>query len=181
MTYSINKYFEEDECIDIIDFCIKNGTPFKYDPTEHWDCRKISDESFKEKIITKFVDLYKKKKTKYWFNYDDMDIKNVNISLTRYYEDRYLNLHKDAISQFTTVIVLTKDFEDGRFVLSNESGKDISDMREDSTKITLGVGEGISFEGDKTFHGVMPVHTGVRCALNVWMTNENYKNKKTLI
>lgn len=181
MRYSINKYFEEDECVDIIDFCMKNGSPFKYDPSESWDCRKMADESFKEKIIAKFVDLHERKKTKYRFNYSDMDIKNVSISLTRYYEDRYLNLHKDAISQFTTVIVLSNDFQDGRFVLSNETGKDISDMGENSIKIELGIGEGISFEGDKIFHGVMPVHTGVRCALNIWMTNENIKSKKTLL
>jgi hypothetical protein len=179
--YNINKYFSEEECSEIIEFCMVNGVPFKYDPTEQWDCRKILDVSFKEKILTRFVDLYKEKKTKYWFNFNDMVINNVNISLTRYYEDRYLNLHKDAISQFTTVIVLNSNFQDGRFVLSNEKGKDISDMRENSTKITLGVGEGISFEGDKTFHGVMPVHNGLRCALNIWMTNESYKNKKTLI
>ncbi len=181
MTYSINKYFSEEECSEIIKYCMENGTPFKYNSSEHWDCRKIYVETFKENIISKFNILYEQNKTKYWFDYSNFDVKNISISLTRYYEDRFLNLHRDAISQFTTVIVLTNNFEDGRFVLSETEGKDIYDMKDDSIKLNLNIGEGISFDGSKVYHGVMPVNKGMRCALNVWMSNENFKSSKTLI
>lgn len=172
MTYNVNKYFSEDECSEIIDYCMENGTPFKYDESEHWDCRLVKDESFKERIVKKLSDSNQ---------IENINIKYINISLTRYYDGRYLNLHTDAASQFTTVIVLTKDFEDGRFVLSKIPGKDISDMKEDSTKITLNIGDGVSFEGSKTYHGVMPVYKGIRCALNVWISKNESKKEKTLI
>jgi Rps23 Pro-64 3,4-dihydroxylase Tpa1-like proline 4-hydroxylase len=172
LTYNINKYFSEEECYEIIDYCMENGVPFKYNESENWDCRLVNNKSFKEKIIKKFIDLNK---------IEVINVKYVNISLTRYYDGRYLNLHTDTVSQFTTVIVLTKDFEDGRFVLSKIQGKDISDMREDSIKITLNIGEGVSFEGSKTYHGVMPVHKGIRCALNVWISKEKIKKEKTLL
>lgn len=186
MTRSINQYFSKEECSNILDFCMQNGEVFNYDPKESWDCRRIYVNEFKEDIVNKFKKLHTEGKTKYWFDFENFDIKNVNISLTRYYNGRFLNLHKDSTSQFTTVIVLTDDFEDGRFVLSNELGSDITDLREDSEKIKLNQGYGISFDGSKVYHGVMPVYYGMRCALNVWMTNEDYeyykiKNSKSLI
>ena len=42
----------------------------------------------------------------------------------------------------------------------------------------LGIGEGISFDGSKVFHGVLPVITGIRCALNIWMTNTDFQYHK---
>jgi len=184
--YVVNKYFTKEDCSEILDFCMKNGEMFSYNPNESWDCRRIYVDEFKEKIVTKFKNLHLNGDTKYWFNFNEFDIKNVNISLTRYYDGRFLNLHKDSTSQFTTVIVLTEDFEDGRFVISNKQGEDIKDMVEDSIKLNVELGHGISFDGSKIFHGVMPVHSGIRCALNVWMTNEDIeysklKNVKTLI
>jgi hypothetical protein len=50
-----------------------------------------------------------------WFDYSKFNLKNFNISLTSYYEGRYLNLHKDKSSELTTVIVLSDDFDaDGK-------------------------------------------------------------------
>jgi predicted 2-oxoglutarate/Fe(II)-dependent dioxygenase YbiX len=53
-------------------------------------------------------------------------------------------------------------------------------------KYHLNIGESISFDGTKIYHGVMPVTNGVRCALNIWMTNTNFKyrplkNNKSII
>jgi len=186
MEYNINKYFNLEECSDIIKYCIDNGELFSYNPNENWDCRRIYNNEFKENILIKFKELYSNGNTSYWFDFDKFNIKNINVSLTRYYDGRFLNLHKDSTSQFTTVIVLTNDFEDGRFVLSDLPGNDIRDMRDDSKKLKLELGYGISFDGARVFHGVMPVYSGIRCALNVWMTDSDYnyyklKNNKTLI
>jgi hypothetical protein len=60
MNFTINKFFEKDECKSIIDFSIENGTPFSYNPTETWDCRRIYNDEFKEKIINRVKELYKK-------------------------------------------------------------------------------------------------------------------------
>jgi predicted 2-oxoglutarate/Fe(II)-dependent dioxygenase YbiX len=181
MKYNINKYFSEIECSKIIEYCNENGVDFKYDSSDYWDCKQINTNSFKKKIIKKFINLHKEKKTNYWFDYDNFNIEYINITLTKYYDGRFLSLHKDQPSVFTTVILLTDNFADGRFVLSETLGKDENDLKNDSIKINLNIGEGISFNGSKIFHGVMPVHTGIRFALNVWMSNEKNKKEKTLI
>jgi hypothetical protein len=181
MNYNINRYFSENECSEIVDYCNENGQPFKYHPDEHWDCRKIDNIFFKEKIINKLNNLHLDGKTTYQFKPDFSKTENVTISLTKYYGDRFLNLHLDLISSFTTVIVLSKDFSDGRFVLSKTQGESIRDMGKNSLKIELGMGEGISFDGSNIYHGVMPVKTGIRCALNIWVSSDKFKIRKTLI
>jgi hypothetical protein len=181
MNYNINRYFSENECSEIVDYCNENGKPFKYHPDEHWDCRKIDNIFFKEKIIDKLNNLYLDGKTTYQFKPDFPKPEDVTISLTKYYDDRFLNLHLDLISSFTTVIVLSKDFSDGRFVLSKTKGESIRDMGKNSLKIELGMGEGISFDGSSIYHGVMPVKTGIRCALNIWVSSDKFKIRKTLI
>jgi predicted 2-oxoglutarate/Fe(II)-dependent dioxygenase YbiX len=50
----------------------------------------------------------------------------------------------------------------------------------------LKLGDSISFNGSKTYHGVLPVTNGVRYALNIWMTESDFdypklKNNKTLL
>jgi predicted 2-oxoglutarate/Fe(II)-dependent dioxygenase YbiX len=89
-----------------------------------------------------------------------------------------LDLHLDSTSQFTTVIVLTDNFKGGEFILSNN-------QTSKEKEIELKMGEGISFDGSKIYHGVNPVVDGIRCALNIWMTNTDYKykdvSKKTLL
>jgi predicted 2-oxoglutarate/Fe(II)-dependent dioxygenase YbiX len=65
---------------------------------------------------------------------------------------------------------MSEDFNDGRFALS-ESYKDINNCE----KYHLNIGESISFDGSKTYHGVLPVINGTRYALNIWMTNTNFK------
>jgi predicted 2-oxoglutarate/Fe(II)-dependent dioxygenase YbiX len=178
MIHSINKFFDKTECADIIEFCMNNGEPFSYNPNETWDCRRIYDNEFKEKILNKFKSLFNSGDFKLWFNLNDFNIKDVNISLTKYYDGRWLGLHLDKTSQLTTVIVLSENFEDGRFILSENKMK--------KKLIKLNIGESISFDGGKIFHGVEPVHTGIRCALNIWMTDTNHKftnikNNRSLI
>ena len=47
-------------------------------------------------------------------------------------------------------------------------------------------GQYISFNGSTTYHGVLPITSGIRYALNIWMTESDYdypkiKTNKTLV
>lgn len=161
--YSINTFFSKEECEYIINFCMENGEKFSYYENEKdsWDCRRVYDEDFKNRILDKVISVKK---------FENFNIKNINVSLTRYYDSRRLDLHLDTTSNYTTVIALTDGYDDGRFVLSDK----LVDLKNADTKIPLGLGEGVTFEGNKLFHGVMPVHTGLRCALNIWMNDTDF-------
>lgn len=169
MNFSINKIFNRDECNNIIDFCMMNGQPFKYNENDNWDCRRVFDEVFIKSIINKIDNQYIKGNISFWFDYKDFVKKNILISLTKYYDGRYLNLHRDMSSNYTTVILLSDNFEDGDFLLSSK----YSHIDKSEYKIHLDIGQSITFEGDKTYHGVAPVTQGVRCALNIWMNNSD--------
>ena len=180
MNYSINNFFEKEECNSIIEYADRVGKKFNYNPTEVWDCKRIADVDFNKLIIDRFIKNYDDNKFKLWFPLEEFEIKDVNISITKYYEGRRLDLHLDSTSQLTTVIVLSDNFTDGRFMLSE------THKQTDSEKYELKIGQSISFDGSKIYHGVMPVVNGIRCALNIWMTNTNFKylklydNKKIL-
>lgn len=171
--YSINTFLTKDECDYIIDFCMQNGEPFSYNSKESWDCRRVYDEDFKKYVLDKILKVNK---------FDSFNIKNINISLTQYYDNRRLDLHLDTTSNYTTVISLTDSYTDGRFALS----KKLCQLNEAEVKLNLNIGQGVTFEGNKIYHGVMPVYKGLRCALNIWMNDTNFsyykldKNKKLL-
>lgn len=172
MNYTINNFFEKEECNSIIEYADRVGKKFNYNPTEVWDCKRIADVDFNKLIIDRFIKNYNDNKFKLWFPLEEFEIKDVNISITKYYEGRRLDLHLDSTSQLTTVIVLNDNFDDGRFMLSETQNKN------DSEKHELKIGQSISFDGSKIYHGVMPVTNGIRCALNIWMTNTDFKYLK---
>jgi predicted 2-oxoglutarate/Fe(II)-dependent dioxygenase YbiX len=165
MKYTINSFFNKQECEDIISFCIKEGESFNYNPNEVWDCRRIYDESFKKYILEKILEVKK---------FESFNVRNINVSLTKYYDSRRLDLHLDSTSNYTTVICLSEGFEDGRFVLS-ERYQPLDDAE---TKLHLSIGDGVTFEGNKLYHGVMPVYKGLRCALNIWMNDTDFNYYK---
>jgi hypothetical protein len=175
MNYKLYTYFSKEECESIVDFCMKNGEPFSYykDEKDSWDCRRIYDTDFKSMILDKILNTQ---------SFDLFEIKNINVSMTRYYDSRRLDLHLDKTSNYTTVIALTESYNDGRFVLSDT----LCELSEANTKINLNIGEGVTFEGNTIYHGVMPVTTGLRCALNIWMNDTDFvyyklDNQKKLI
>ena len=112
MNYSINNFFGEEECGSIIEYADRVGKKFNYNPYEVWDCKTISDLEFNKLIIDRFIKNYREDKLKIWFPLEDFNIKDVKISLTKYYDGRRLDPHLDATSQLTTVIVLTDNFID---------------------------------------------------------------------
>jgi len=172
MNYSINKFFEKDECYSIIKYADRMGKQFTYTNNNGWDCKRIGDVEFNKMIVDRFNKNYINNSFKMWFPLEEFEVKDVNISITKYYDGRWLDLHLDSTSQLTTVIVLSDNFLDGRFMLSESYNKN------ECKKYELGVGESISFDGSKLYHGVMPVTEGIRCALNIWMTNTNFKYLK---
>jgi hypothetical protein len=188
MNYTINNNFcDEDSAKEIIKFCLEHGEPFSYKPTESWDCRRIYDEDFKNKIIDLLTTNYKNENFSLWFDYDTFNLKNFNISLTSYYDGRYLNLHKDKSSELTTVIVLSEGFEGGQFVLTEQNDPPFHfETLKGLTICDLKLGDCISFNGSETYHGVLPVTNGIRYALNIWMTETDFnypklKSNKTVI
>lgn len=183
MNYSINKNLcNREDAKEIIDFCLEFGEPFSYNPTEQWDCRRVYDSEFKKKIIDLLIGNYKNGNFKLWFDYSTFNLKNFNISLTSYYDGRYLNLHKDKSSELTTVIVLSDYFEDGRFVLTEEESPPFHfETLNGLTLHNLKLGDSITFNGLKTYHGVLPVTKGIRYALNIWMTETDFNYPKVKV
>ena len=180
MNYTINNNFcDRETAKGLIDFCLKFGETFSYNPTEQWDCRRIYDSEFKMWIIDLLTTNYKNGDFKLWFDYSTFNLKNFNISLTSYYDGRYLNLHKDKSSELTTVIVLSDNFNGVQFALSEGKNPSIDFKNLDDIEVfTLNLGDTISFNGNKTFHGVLPVTNGIRYALNIWMTETDFDYPK---
>lgn len=178
MIYNINNFFNKEECANIINLCEQVGVFFNYMDDSTWDCKRIYDNELKEFVLDRFNKKYQNNDLNLWFDFKSFEIKDVNISLTKYYDNRRLDLHLDASSQFTTVIVLSDDFVGGEFILSNTK-------KQKQKELSLKKGEGISFDGSTIYHGVNPVTSGIRIALNIWMTNTEYKyrdvSKKTLL
>jgi hypothetical protein len=188
MNYTINNNFcDRETAKDIVDFCLEYGEPFSYKPTEKWDCRRIYNLDFKLRIIDLLTTNHKNGNFKLWFDYSTFNLKNFNISLTSYYNGRYLNLHKDKSSELTTVIVLSDEFEGGEFTLCEDKNPPIHfETLEGVSTFNLKLGDSISFNGSTTYHGVLPVTNGIRYALNVWMTETDFdypklKTNKTLL
>jgi hypothetical protein len=183
MNYTINNNFcDRETAKDIIDFCLKYGEPFSYKPTESWDCRRIYNDDFKIKIIDLLTNNYKSGNFKLWFDYNNFNLKNFNISLTSYYNGRYLNLHKDKSSELTTVIVLSDGYEGGQFALTEDINPSYDfETLNGLTLSDLKLGDSISFNGSTTYHGVLPVTSGKRYALNIWMTETDFDYPKLKI
>jgi len=198
MKYSINKLFTPAECTEIINYAESNGVVFSYTRESHWDCKRIDKSTFSEGIINRVKNHQHENIDSGWNPFKDYALKNYAISLTKYYDGRWLDLHLDQKSNITTVIVLSDNFVDGRFMLSDSSklkngaskavpllGSIPSSRVDDAKKINLDIGESITFNGTTTYHGVMPVTAGIRYALNIWMTDQEYTfivpSKKTPI
>ena len=165
ISYNIHQYFNKKECDYIIEFCRNNGEQFSYNPNDVWDCKRVYDEEFKSFIMNRILSIQ---------SFDSFNIRNINVSMTQYYNNRRLDLHLDSTSNYTIVIPLTDNYNDGRFVISKKQ----CTLNDAEIKLNLNLGEGITFEGNKIYHGVMPVSVGLRCALNIWINNSDFNYYK---
>lgn len=171
----INTFFSKEECDEISVFCEKVGITFNHGVSIYnpWDNRKIHNDQFKQRILDRYIEVFKD--TNLPFSLENLTIDNIYITLTRYFDGRFLEMHKDTSSDLTTVIVLTDGFYDGRFVLSNDNIKIENNVVNENLLHTIHKGNGLTFYGGETYHGVMPVKTGIRKSLNIWVNPNAFK------
>jgi Rps23 Pro-64 3,4-dihydroxylase Tpa1-like proline 4-hydroxylase len=171
-----NFFFSKEECEEIVKLCEKAGiTPIhKVDAYNKWDMLRIYDVTIKERILKRYKEVFSNDTT-LLFDLNSIGINEIFLSLTRYYDGRFLEVHRDTSSELTSVIVLTDEFEDGRFVLSNDKIKIENNTLDTDLLYTVDQGNGLTFNGHTIWHGVMPVHKGIRKSLNIWIEPNSFK------
>lgn len=171
-----NFFFSKEECEEIVLLCERVGiTPIhRIDAYNKWDMLRIHDDSIKEKVLQRYKEVFSND-TSLSFDLNTITINHISLSLTRYYDGRFLEMHRDTSSELTSVIVLTNDFEDGRFVLSDTKLSIEEKTINDSNLYTINQGSGLTFNGHTIWHGVMPVYNGIRKSLNIWLEPEAFK------
>jgi len=176
MNNNLHSFFSNEECDEIVILCEKFGFKFNHNVfvQNKWDSRKIHNDEFKAKILQRYKDVYSTDTT-LPFNLDSLTIDNIYLSITRYYDGRFLEMHRDTSSDLTTVIVLTDGFEDGRFVLSENKIQIENNIVDKSLIHTIKKGTGLRFNGGEVYHGVLPVTKGIRKSLNIWIKPDTFK------
>lgn len=169
-------FFSNEECDEIAILCEKIGIKFNHNVSVYnkWDSRKIHNDEFKAKMLQRYKEVYSNDTT-LSFDLNSLTIDNIYLSITRYYDGRFLEMHRDTSSDLTTVIVLTDDFEDGRFVLSKNKIQIENNIVDKSLIHTIKKGTGLRFNGGEVYHGVLPVYTGIRKSLNIWIKPDTFK------
>lgn len=171
-----NFFFSKEECEEIVLFCEKVGlqTFHKVDAYNKWDNLRVYDDNFKEKILKRYKEVFSND-TSVSFDLNALTINQIYLSLTRYYDGRFLEMHRDTSTELTSVIVLTDDFEDGRFVLSEDKIKIENNLVDNQYLHSINQGNGLTFNGHTIWHGVMPVYKGIRKSLNIWVEPNDFK------
>jgi hypothetical protein len=171
-----NFFFSKEECEEIVLISERVGiTPIhKIDAYNKWDMLRIYDIPLKQRILERYKEVFSDDTT-LSFDLNSIGINQIFLSLTRYYDGRFLEIHRDTSSELTSVIVLSDNFEDGRFVLS-ENKISIENKTFDDTNLqTIEQGNGLTFNGHTIWHGVMPVYSGIRKSLNIWIEPDSFK------
>lgn len=171
-----NFFFSKKECEEIVLLSEKVGIKpiHKIDVYNKWDMLRIYDISLKEKILTHYKEVFSNDTT-LLFDLNSITTDQIFLSLTRYYDGRFLEMHRDTSSELTSVIVLTDEFEDGRFVLSEDKISIEDKTYSDTNLHTINQGSALTFNGHTIWHGVMPVYKGIRKSLNIWIESESFK------
>ena len=171
-----NFFFSKEECEEIVLISERVGVApiHKIDAYNKWDMLRIYDIPLKEKILKRYKEVFSNDTT-LSFDLNSIGLNQIFLSLTRYYDGRFLEMHRDTSSELTSVIVLTDNFEDGRFVLSNDKISIENKSFNDTNLHTINQGNGLTFNGHTIWHGVMPVNIGVRKSLNIWIEPESFK------
>ena len=176
MLGNTNTFFTKEECDEIAAYCEKIGIMFNHGVAiiNPWDNRKIHNDNFKERILKRYKEVFGND-TSIPFNVNELTIDNIYLTLTRYFDGRFLETHKDTSSDLTTVIVLTEDFEDGRFILSEDDVKIEGNIVDEKHLNHINKGDGLTFYGGSIYHGVLPVHKGIRKSLNIWVNPNSFR------
>jgi hypothetical protein len=176
MLFNNNFFFSHEECEEILLFCEKVGIKpiHKIDAYNKWDMLRIHNDEFKQKILKKYKEVFSNTSI-FPFDLDKVTHNEIYLSLTRYYGGRFLEMHRDTSSDLTTVIPLTDEFDDGRFVLSEDKISIENKTFTESNLHIISKGYGLTFNGGTIWHGVMPVYTGIRKSLNIWIDPGSFK------
>jgi hypothetical protein len=155
-----NKIFDDDFCDYLVNYVKNNSQLSKISSKINWWLWNLWGDSFMPKHETEFRDEHIKNiifdKLRINFNIDDYDL--LWLQMTEYAEGTTaLHDHLDAKYNKTFTIVLTDGFVGGETYI-------------DYKKIDLVKGDGIFFDGYRTYHGVREVRSGIRNALNIWLT-----------
>ena len=171
-----NFFFSKEECEEIVLLCEKVGREpiHKIDAYNKWDMLRIYDIPIKERVLSRYKEVFSNDTT-IAFDLNSITTDEIFLSLTRYYDGRFLEIHRDTSSELTSVIVLSDDFEDGRFVLSEDKIKIENNTLDSDLLYTINQGSGLTFNGHTIWHGVMPVYKGIRKSLNIWIESESFK------
>lgn len=173
---SQNIFFSKEECDELVTLCENVGynQTCKINAVNPWDILRIHDTKLKEKVLKRYKEVFLNT-TLFPFDLNKITTDEVYLSLTRYYDGRFLEMHRDISVELTTVIVLTNEYSDGRFVLSEDELYIENKSPDESLLYTINQGYGLTFNGGDIYHGVMPVTTGIRKSLNVWINSSSFK------
>lgn len=176
MNSVVHTFFSNEECDEIAILCERIGIKFNHNVSVYnkWDNRKIHNKEFETRMLQRYKEVYSNDTT-LPFDLNSLTIDNISLSITRYYDGRFLEMHRDTSSDLTTVIVLTDEFEDGRFVLSKNKILIQNNIVDESLIHTIKKGTGLRFNGGKVYHGVLPVTKGIRKSLNIWIKPDTFK------
>jgi hypothetical protein len=176
MNSVVHTFFSNEECDEIAILCERIGIKFNHNVSVYnkWDNRKIHNKEFETRMLQRYKEVYSNDTT-LPFDLNSLTIDNISLSITRYYDGRFLEMHRDTSSDLTTVIVLTDEFEDGRFVLSKNKILIQNNIVDESLIHTIKKGTGLRFNGGKVYHGVLPVTKGIRKSLNIWIKPDEFK------
>jgi predicted 2-oxoglutarate/Fe(II)-dependent dioxygenase YbiX len=141
----IENFFDDDYCDYIYEYAKNNFIPeLRYGT--NWKIKKNTKIKFENKIKSEISHL---------INFNDYRLNK--IFLTEYYENESLITHLDNGSTDNLIIQLTSGFTGGEFIIEDKL-------------FNFNKGDCVRFDGGKLKHGLIPVKSGVRAALNIWIT-----------
>lgn len=153
------KIFDSEFCDYVINYVKNNCYQSQTKEVFSWSMWNIWGESSLPNLETSFYDESFKeivfKKLRNSFNIDDYDL--LWLQMTQYQNYEALRNHLDSKLNKTMIILLTEGFVGGDTLL-------------DSVKVDFNKGDAILFDGYRVYHQVTPVQSGVRNALNIWLS-----------
>ena len=146
----IENFFDDDYCNYVYEYTKNNFTPESRYAT-NWKIKKNTNIEFENKIKNKISHLI------------DFESHRVNkLFLTEYEIGESLTTHLDNGSVDNLIIQLTSGFTGGEFIIEEKL-------------FNLNKGDCIRFNGAKFKHGLRPIKSGIRAALNIWISPKGKK------
>jgi predicted 2-oxoglutarate/Fe(II)-dependent dioxygenase YbiX len=142
----IEKLFDEDYCDYVYDYAKNNFVKELRGDSVTWRIQKNTNIDFENEIKSKMSHL---------INFNNYRLNK--LFLTEYYKNESLIIHLDKGSTDNLIIQLTSGFTGGEFIIEDKL-------------FNFNKGDCVQFDGSKLKHGLVPVKSGIRAALNFWIT-----------